>query len=145
MPAMQTLDALSLNVDETTLQRALGWLEALGRRRQWPARTQFALTLCLDEALTNIVMHGQPQDGHACIELCAQQDLNTVVLTISDNGPAFDPTLATPPELATSIEQARMGGHGVRLMRHYLKDIQYTRHNQRNHLRLTAALNEGQP
>lgn len=138
---METLDALSLNADNATIKRALHWLETLSYRQGWPARTAFALTLCLDEALTNIVTHGgQGSTTPVAIKLLAQQDANTVVLTISDTGPAFDPTQSTPPELATSVDEARIGGHGVRLMRHYLKDIQYSRNDRHNHLRLTAAL-----
>lgn len=138
---MDTLDALSLVADKAALTQALNWLETLGERQRWPTHTKFALTLCLDEALTNIVMHGKhPDNTPARLILRAQQDPTDVVLTITDDGPAFDPTRAQSPELALSVEQAGIGGHGMRLMRHYLKDIHYCRTDGFNQLTLTAPL-----
>lgn len=121
------------------MNQALNWLETLAQRQHWPARTTFALTLCLDEALTNIVSHGiLPDSAPTRIDITAQQDTTDIVLTISDTGPAFDPTQTQPPALATSVEHAGIGGHGVRLMRHYLKDMSYCRQHGRNQLKLTA-------
>ena len=39
------------------LSSALAWLEGLAERDGWPARTLFALTLCADEALTNLISY----------------------------------------------------------------------------------------
>ena len=141
---MRTLDALSLTADTNTVNRALNWLETLGEHQGWPARTSFALTLCLDETLTNIVTHGkQPDQSATQIDITAYQHENDIILQITDNGPAFDPTVTDSPRLAESVDEAKIGGHGLRLMRHYLKDMQYSRDNNSNTLKLTAALIAG--
>ena len=51
-------DTLELAPDNSTVASAVQWLEALGERHGWPARVQFALTVSVDEALTNIVCYG---------------------------------------------------------------------------------------
>lgn len=140
---MQKLASLSLAPGPDTVARALAWLEKVGEKEQWSPHMAFKLSLCVDEALTNILMHGfQSRDDssppnialviHACDKLLA--------VDIVDNGLPFDPTQRTSPELASSLDEAIPGGHGLRLMRHYLQDIQYRRDDGRNHLRLTAAV-----
>lgn len=107
----------------------------------------FKLGLCLDEALTNIIMyafqHPPQHDAQAHIEISAHTHGTLLSLDIIDNGAPFDPTLNQPPPLAATLDCAQAGGHGLRLMRHYLQDIQYRRHNERNHLRLIAAPEPG--
>ena len=59
-------------------------------------------------------------------------------LSIEDNGAVFDPTAQASPALAPSLDEAQVGGHGLRLMRHYLRALHYQRQNERNTLVLEA-------
>ena len=111
------------------LSSALAWLEGLAERDGWPARTLFALTLCADEALTNVIAYASAPAGAAALQLrleCART-ADSVWLRIADNGAVFDPTAQESPQLAPSLEDARVGGHGLRLMRHYLQPLRYRR------------------
>jgi anti-sigma regulatory factor (Ser/Thr protein kinase) len=140
---MQALASLSLVPGSDTVAKALAWLEVIAEQERWPDRTAFRLSLCLDEALANIVMHGfKGRSGDASaarIALQIQAGEQQIVLEITDNGMPFDPTQVVPPDLAVSVEDASLGGHGLRLMQHYLQDIQYRRIQGQNHLRLTCA------
>lgn len=144
---MSTLATLSLTPDPQAIPQALAWLESIAEQQQWPSRMAFKLGLCLDEALTNIVMYGFEQkasantQAHIAISVQAEGDL--LALNIVDNGAPFDPTQNQLAQLATSLDDAHIGGHGLRLMRHYLRDIEYQRRNGQNHLRLTAAPESG--
>ena len=53
---------------------------------------------------------------------------------------AFDPTAQASPDLAASLDEAQVGGHGLRLMRHYLHQMLYRREALRNVLLLEVAL-----
>lgn len=134
-------DALVLEPSVQGVAQALAWLEALAERDGWPARTLFALTLCADEALTNVVSYAQAPPGQPQLGLrleCGRTPYG-VALRIEDNGAAFDPTAQASPELAPSLDEARVGGHGLRLMRHYLHTLHYQRQGDRNVLLLGAA------
>lgn len=141
---MQILASLSLTPDSEAVTNALAALDAVGERQQWPQTTRFKLNLCVEEALTNVVGYGfqaHPGDGvEATVTLTVAADGKVVVVELVDNGAAFDPTQATSPKLPDSLDDAAMGGHGLRLMRHYLADIRYDRIRDRNCLRLTAEL-----
>ena len=137
-------DTLELAPDKNAVASAVQWLEALGERHGWPARVQFALTLSVDEALTNIVSYAfadaPSRPAAPYIRMCHRTDGQRVRIEIRDNGMAFDPTGLPPPAHAASIETADIGGHGVELMRHFLQDLSYARENGENHLAMTAAL-----
>ena len=102
---------------------ALAWLEALGERAGWPPRALMALTLCADEALANVALHARTPGGEP-----ARLWL------------ACGPTAQESPALATSLDEAHVGGHGLRLMRHYLHRMLYRRIPDRNVLLLEVAL-----
>ncbi len=143
---MSTLATLSLTPGPQAVPQALAWLESVADQQQWAPRTAFKLSLCLDEALTNIVMHGFRNDDsakEANIDLSVQIEGPLLALEIIDNGTAFDPTQTPSPELADSLDDAHIGGHGLRLMRHYLQDIQYQRDDGKNRLRLMATSDPG--
>lgn len=132
-------NTITLTPSRQALAQAHGWLAQQAQQHNWPSRVRFALQLVLDEALNNVIRHGFPADPppDAVIELTLVSVLPFVHLDIRDNGVAFDPTQQIPGALATNLKEARPGGHGLRLMRHYLHDMTYQYVGGYNYLRLT--------
>lgn len=132
------IDALALDADKHALGKALQWLEMLASERQWESSLSHALTLCLDEALSNVLMHAVKRDDRPnkiiAVEIRCATHSDRVELELIDDGPLFDPTGIASPPLADCIAQATVGGNGLRLMRHYLDTLQYTNQAGRNHL-----------
>lgn len=131
-----------LLVDANTVARALEWLDHEGEQHGWPARTRYKLRLCLDETLTNVTMYGftETHEATPCVRLRLHQEADHVVLEIQDNGVPFDSTASAPRDLDTSLDDARIGGHGLRLMLHYLESMRYERKGDWNCLQLVAAI-----
>lgn len=123
-------DMLELHADAQAVPLALEWLESIADREGWQPRTTFGLTLCLDEALTNVVSYAfdpRPVDDPPAITVSCQTAESAITLTLRDNGRPYDPTAGDPPPLVACLDEARPGGHGVRLMRHYLSELSYQR------------------
>ncbi|MCC2597573.1 ATP-binding protein [Pusillimonas sp. MFBS29] len=138
---METIATLSLVPDHDASTQALAWLESIAEQLRWPRRTAHKLKLCLDEALTNVALHGfKDHTGQPHIRLVLMHEASNIMLDIIDNGLPFDPTAQAAAPLAATLDETGIGGHGLRLMRHYLQDIQYHRTEQHNHLRLVAAI-----
>ncbi len=140
---MSFSNTLTLHPGHDAVTQAQTWLESAASYYNWPGRTTFALQLSLDEALANVITHGFPDAGATGtkqIKLSLAVASDHVTLTLIDNGVAYDPTRHDPHPLAESLDEATPGGHGLRLMRHYLQDLSYHRSQGRNHLHLTAAL-----
>jgi len=149
-PQTNTLDLVP---DRNTVKSATQWLETICHRENWPSAVAFALTLSLDEALTNIVSYAFRSADHIngnhrtdgdstprTICLRCTWTRTQVRLEIIDNGRPYDPTQSITPSLAASLDEAHLGGHGLRLMRHYLSGMSYVRSHQRNCLILLVDL-----
>lgn len=101
------------------------------------ARTVAAFELVLEEALTNTLRYGYRDTGLRWIDLVVEVLPDDVLLTIEDDGVPFDPLAVPPPELPRSLEQARVGGLGLLMIRRSTRAMDYERVAGRNRLRLT--------
>ena len=99
--------------------------------------TSFAVQLCLEEAVANIIMHGGgAKDDRLQIAVALERNGGTLVARIEDSGREFDPTQFSPPSVAKSLEEAKVGDLGIHLMRSFASDMHYERRDGRNRLTL---------
>ena len=95
-----------------------------------------AVQLCLEEAVSNIVMYGADIGNSLDISVELERNGEALVARIEDNGRPFDPTRASPPTLAASLEEAKVGNLGIALMRSFATEMKYERRLGRNRLTL---------
>jgi anti-sigma regulatory factor (Ser/Thr protein kinase) len=74
------------------------------------------LVQAVDEAATNIVVHGYGHDGGP-IDIDARVEDEQIVIELRDRAPAFDPTEVPEPDLSIPPLQRRPGGMGLHLIR----------------------------
>src|SRR6188768_1418783 len=74
------------------------------------------LIQAVDEAATNIVLHGYEQGGGA-IEIDARLVDEHIVIVLSDTAPVFDPTTVPEPDLSVPALRRHPGGMGIHLIR----------------------------
>jgi serine/threonine-protein kinase RsbW len=130
-----TRNRLMLRNDLAELKRLGEWIEgSVGQ--DLPPNISFALQLCVEEAVANIIMHGGAKDERLEIAVELERNGRTLVARIEDNGRPFDPTRVPSPALATSLEQAKASDLGIRLMRTFSSSMQYERQNGCNRLTL---------
>ena len=126
---------LVLRNDVAELQRLAGWIEGFARQGM-SSDVSFAVQLCLEEAVANIIMYGAARDDRLEIAVELERNGGTLVARIEDNGRQFDPTRAPPPVPARSLEEAKVGDVGIHLMRSFATGMDYERRNGRNRLTL---------
>jgi anti-sigma regulatory factor (Ser/Thr protein kinase) len=121
------------------LGRLAGWVDTVAAGLRLDTRAEYALRLCVEEAASNVVMHGTPgDDGDADYVALRVEPLPDVLrLTVEDHCGAFDPRHVLPPDTPTSLEEARIGGLGIHLMRQYARAMDYARVDGMNRLTLT--------
>jgi len=114
-------------------------LDALLRRGLIAAPDQALVRLCLDEALTNSMLHGNEGDPGLSlgVRLCAEP--GRWLVTISDAGTGFtpdcipaaaadgDPDPASLRAAAPAPAVTAESGRGIRLMQAYLDELAYWR------------------
>jgi anti-sigma regulatory factor (Ser/Thr protein kinase) len=129
-------ERLVLRTSLSEIDRLAAWIDGIAGRAGLPADTIFALQLCLEEAVANVIMYsGAPEEAPISIEIMLDKSGATVV--IEDNGRPFDPTRLPPRVKPASLDESRIGELGVHLMRQYSNSISYERLDSRNRLTLT--------
>ncbi|HEX3703561.1 MAG TPA: ATP-binding protein [Vicinamibacterales bacterium] len=106
------------------------WAESAGLGDDIGTRAE----LCLNEAISNIIRHG---GAGAPITITLALEPLAVQITIVDEGPPFDPVTHPAADPPRTLEQARPGGLGVRIMRTSADDLDYFRLGALNTLTLT--------
>ena len=128
-------DSLSFAVvnDLSEIPRMAARVEEFCVARKISAKIVYRFNLSLDEVLTNIISHGLTQGRHEIAVSVALQDGN-LVADVSDDGPAFDPLSAPAPDVRAPIEERKIGGLGIHLLRTLMDAVEYRRADGRNHL-----------
>lgn len=75
----------------------------------------FRLALAADELCTNAIVHGYG-GGPGRLDLRLEAVGDAVSMTIRDEGPPFDPTSASAPEVDAALEDRDPGGLGLHLV-----------------------------
>ncbi len=137
LPAMATEehDLLVLDSRLSELSRAQSWAEALAQKFGLGEKTRYAILLCLEEALANVVLHGyRSEAGHPIVMRC-QLAAGMLFIAIEDDAPGFAPAEAAAgvPETA-SLESLTPGGYGIQLLRHFADSLAYEKLQSGNRL-----------
>ncbi|MBT2325573.1 ATP-binding protein [Variovorax paradoxus] len=127
----------SLTVDRELreLPRVSAWVHDWAERQQLPAKLAWNLDLCSTEVVTNIMSHAHG-DGAQHILLRLGWQGEEVALEVEDEGREFDPRLVSQPAPATSIQDARIGGWGIPILRRFSDGLRYRHEDGRNCLTL---------
>ena len=108
------------------------WIDAWASSQQLPASVTERLHLCSAEAVTNVIMHAYADGASRPISLTLRREGETVTLEVEDEGSPFDPRERPRPQPATDLEDARIGGWGIPLMRRFSDEMHYRRAGTRN-------------
>jgi len=84
-------------------------------------------------------MHAYPPDVAGKVWLAIARQGDTVMVRVEDEGQPFDVAAAPVAKAAASVEEAQVGGLGLKLLRHYCPGLTSTRLEGRNRLELPFA------
>jgi sigma-B regulation protein RsbU (phosphoserine phosphatase) len=104
---------------------AAGWVDSIARERALPTDVVFALQICVEELLTNIVRHGGMQS--ATIDLSLGLFADRIQLIIEDNGKPFDVTTSSHRRIELPLNEVQPGGLGVQLIHSFADRLAYER------------------
>ncbi|MBC05399.1 ATP-binding protein [Thalassospira sp.] len=120
------------------------FLETLGDRLE-ESGVAFAVAtriqVCLDEMLSNAVKYGYPPESTGQIEISITFDGAEILVTVSDDGIAFNPfDRESPDSLDKELEARDIGGLGIHIVKTMARryDYQRTKNHNVNRFWLTA-------
>lgn len=98
-------------------------------------RSVYHCQLAVDEACTNIIQHGfdDPTRGQISLKTAIEHG-KSFVITIADNGPAFNPLTYKDPDPTRPLEEREGGGWGIYFIKKLMDVIDYRYADGKNHL-----------
>ena len=132
---MSATVSLKLSSEHDELERITAAVDEIAELEDWPPELVFRINLVLEELGINIMNHG---GDVSAIEISLTSDAEAVTIEITDDGEPFDPVNDHPdPDTAAPLEERRIGGLGIFLVRKMMDEMHYRREQGKNHLALT--------
>lgn len=105
---------------------SLVWLAGIARELDLPADQAYALELCAEELIANVVLHnsGTPP-VHVRLTLAAEA--GRLLFTVEDNGALFDIASAPEKRAEGPLDELVPGGLGVGLIKRFASSLKYER------------------
>lgn len=95
--------------------------------------------LVLEEVLTNAIKYGYQDSADHRIELEVAASHDEIAMRFVDDGIAFDPSCPPPAQRPGTIQEVKIGGLGLILIRSACRQLTYARKAGKNHLLVTIA------
>jgi len=120
--------------DTAEIAKVAGEIERFLDAAQVPEKVIFQLNLSIDELVTNTILYGFDDQAEHQIEVKVRSSADEVVVTIEDDGHAFDPfsPSAKPVDTSLSIEERQIGGLGLHFVKTMMSQVSYARIGERN-------------
>jgi anti-sigma regulatory factor (Ser/Thr protein kinase) len=115
-------------------------LENFGQKIGLSKKLIFEINLALDELFTNIISYGFKDEEEHIIKVTIKPQNEELCLCIEDDGVPFNPIDFETPDVACSVENCKIGGLGIHIMRKLMDEICYQRCDDKNILLLKKTL-----
>ena len=115
-------------------------LETFGQKTGLSKKFVFEVNLVLDELFTNIISYGFDDGCEHVIKVTITPENGGLCLYIEDDGKPFNPVEFEVPDVSCSIEECKIGGLGIHIIRKLMDDICYERSKNKNVLKLKKGI-----
>jgi len=121
---MSNVVSLRVAADVAQLAVIRAFVEQQARALRVDAFDMYDLILAVNEAATNIVVHGY-RGRPGLIEIELRQQGDAIEIRLRDQAPLFDPTRVPAPDLTQPLHKRSLGGMGVHVMRELMDAMHY--------------------
>jgi anti-sigma regulatory factor (Ser/Thr protein kinase) len=116
--------SLSVDADLEQLKTVRSFINETGQALDIDADTLGEICLVVDEAVTNVILHGYDgKPGRIDIEMLAEQD--DLVIHVRDQAPVFTAEEVETPHLDEALSERAYGGMGVYLIRKLTDEAEF--------------------
>jgi serine/threonine-protein kinase RsbW len=116
------------------ISAAAQWVNTIAADQKFSEQSIFALQICLEELLTNVVRHGGAKSSGDLsevpippldVEISISTGAQRVSMTVEDNGKPFDVVNAPAHRIDQPLDEVQPGGLGIQLIRNFASSIAY--------------------
>lgn len=116
---------LSVGNSIACLETARNALRKWLKRKKVLDKLSNKIVLALDEALTNIIIHGFKYNPNGTINVEFLRENNKICLIIEDNGKYYDITKIKPPAPLTLMRKGKTHGFGIYIIKVVMDEVKY--------------------
>jgi anti-sigma regulatory factor (Ser/Thr protein kinase) len=127
---------MEFRAQKAQLDHMLDWVEGEATRAHLNQRAVREVRLACEEALVNVIDHAYQGQANRTLDIECARDEHELKVTIRDRGAAFDPRSVPEPDTGATLDERRVGGLGVFMVRHLVDDLNYQRMGDQNILTL---------
>ena len=125
-------ERLVLANDLSELSKLSAWVSRMGPELDLPEAIVFAVDLAMEEMVTNVIKYAYADSSDLHIIIHSRRESDELVLVIEDQGPEFNPLTAEAPDQNQTLDEMKIGGRGLVLVRRIMDDLAYERRGNRN-------------
>ena len=114
-----TLEKAVLSDLPRIVEFVVKWLESQGLDEY-----SFPLETAVDEASTNVIKYAYNGQG-GFFQISCELQGQEIVVTIKDRGKQFDPNSVPLPDVDADLENRRVGGLGIYMMKKMMDGVSY--------------------
>lgn len=114
-----------LQNDVQEVPRLSAFVEEMCQAMNFDTATTMKLILAIEEAVVNVMVYAYPAGTKGDVSVSAVTDGEWVTFVISDKGKPFDPTLSKEVDITLPVEERKVGGLGIHLVRQIMDSVSY--------------------
>ena len=120
--------------------RLLAELRAFAAEHHLPPKVVQAVDLALEEHLTNVFNYGYEDKAAHEIRVRFSIHERSLQVEVDDDARPYNPLEQPAVDTAAPLDQRKIGGLGVHLMRRFMDQLDYRYEGNRNILRMTKRI-----
>ena len=133
-------NTLCMSNDIEELNKLEPFLNGIFERENLDMSMLPQIDLALEEAVTNIIMYAYPEGEKGTAELNVEVADGQISATLIDSGTPFNPLQQQEANLDVSLEERKIGGLGIHLIKEIMDEVDYAYEEGRNLLRMKKRL-----
>ena len=130
------VEAKTDNLDEVT-----AFIDTELEEHDCSMKVQMRIDVAVEELFVNIAHYAyEPETGMAEIRIDFKNDPAAVVITFIDSGVPYDPLAKEDPDVSLSLEERKIGGLGIFMVKKSMDDMKYEYKDGKNVLTIVKNL-----
>lgn len=127
---------ISLNPTMESMSEAAKFVEENLEKLEVPMKYTMKLMVAIDEIYSNIIRYS----GATEAQIKINKDGNEVKIAFIDNGKPYNPLEAETPDITASVEDRKIGGLGIHMVRNMMDNTEYMHLENKNILTITLEI-----
>ena len=123
---------LILHNDIQQIPQLAEFIEKISEEKHLEQSLAMSLNLALEEAVTNVILYAYPEGSDGLVDVEALVRDKELEFIISDSGTPFDPTAAPEADITLGVDERKIGGLGIFLVRNIMDSVSYERKDGKN-------------